>query len=131
MTRKAPQPKTHWRSEPPQPMLDVLPPESLNSTAFAISPFEKLKFTDVKAREKHATGFLSPVIEARQSQRLWDSFLVSANTSRLPHMSLRDEQLGSLIVDTEESAFPLEKPHAIALGLALLLIALGLLSFQI
>jgi hypothetical protein len=131
MSRKAPVPKTHWRSEPPQPMLDVVPPESVNSTAYAVSPFDKLKFTDVRAREKADTGYLSPVIEARQSRRLWESFLVSANTSRLPHLSVEEETLGSMIVDAEESTLPLEKPHAVALGLAILLIALGLLSFQI
>lgn len=87
---------------------------------------------DVSAREVTPFPYLMPIQDAKQSRQHWRSFFVGKQTSRLPLGNHTEEvDFGPAFDYHEEDALPLEKPHAIVLGLCLLVISLGLLGFVI
>jgi len=124
--------KVHWRGAPPQPMLDLgTHQRSYNNTALYQSqqlPLQ-LKISDVKPRKDQPFGYFSPISDARQQPKMWRNFQVNPYTSRLPQGRAHGAPLQSPIVGQSDANLPLQEPHAIAVGLALLLIVLGLLSF--
>lgn len=95
---------------------------SLTTTAAMPSARSLGGIVDTRDR---AFPYMAPVLprNTRQAPRSWRA----PQAHPLPESNLAAYNDRHLVTSNDQ--LPLEKPHAIALGLALLLISLGLLSF--
>ncbi|HNT30044.1 MAG TPA: hypothetical protein PKL83_03780 [bacterium] len=126
--------ETYWRTQPPELIQDV---HSGNTySQYAVMPrayaAPTRKILDLRPRTTRPhLPHLSPILETKSAANLWNSFKINETTSRLPFVEPADHQATAAIIATQERSLPLGKPHAIALGLALFLISLGILSFKL
>jgi len=126
---------TYWRSQPPTPFHDVSlrPGHDPHPMFSSITTAPKHKILDLRPGTENSSTltYLSPVVQAKNAATLWDSFQVSSHTRSLPFVQALPITTTSPVIEQAGSGLPIEKPHAIALGLALLLISLGILSFKL